>query len=550
MSDRMARKAGGKARSPQSGPGILIGAAAQDALRRGIASMVETVRPTLGPLPRTVAVLDVDSGRPVEVLDDAATILRRMIELPDPYVNMGAMILRHAVWKTYEAVGDGGAITAVLLQGIIRQLSPYIAAGGDPVALRRHLEHALVTASDALLRQARPLNGPDEIAGAALTMCHDPELARMLGEILEIIGPDGCLLVENGYAAGLTRQYVEGVHWNEGYCSPYFITDDDKQEVRLDGPMLLISDLALTEAEDLIPLLDRLVAAGCPGLLVIADQLSGSALSLLLANHRQGKLRSVAVRAPAEAPFRERILEDLAVLTGGRVVAAASGERAANLTLDDLGRANHVWVNSGNFGVYGGDADPSALRRRIAAVRAELATTTKADEVEQVRQRLGKLMGGVAILKVGADAEQEQQTRKALAERTVKALRLALADGVAPGGGAAYLACREALEVPAGSAEESVAFQALAAAIEEPLAVIAANAGFDAHAVVAQVRAGVAWSGFDACTGQVVDMWDAGILDPVPVLRKALETAVSGAVMTLISDVLVHKREPLTVAKP
>jgi chaperonin GroEL len=512
--------------------------------------MVDAVRPTLGPLPRTVAVLDVDSGRPVEVLDDAATILRRMIELPDPYVNMGAMILRHAVWKTYEAVGDGGAATAVLLRAIIRQLSPYIAAGGDPVALRLHLERALSVATDALCRQSRPLNGPDEIAGAALTICQDPELARMLGEILDIIGPDGCLLVENGYAPGLTRQYVEGVHWNEGYCSPYFITDDDKQEVRLDGPMILISDLPLTEAEELVPLLDRLVAAGCPGLLVIADQISGSALGLLLANHRQGTLRSAAVHAPAQAPFRARILEDLAVLTGGRVVTAASGERAANLTLDDLGRANHVWVNSGNFGIHGGDADPLMLRRRIADVRAELAATTKPEEVEQVRQRLGKLMGGVAILKVGADSESEQRPRKALAERTVKALRLALAAGVAPGGGAAYLACRDALQAPGGSDEERVAFQALAAAIEEPLSVIAANAGFDPYATVAQVHAAGAWSGFDANTGRVVDMWRAGIVDPVAVLRKALETAVSGAAMTLVSDVLVHKREPLAVAKP
>jgi len=238
------------------------------------------------------------------------------------------------------------------------------------------------------------------------------------------------------------------------------------------------------------------------------------------------------------------------VLSGGRVVTSASGECAANLSLDDLGRANHMWANSGNFGVHGGDADPIVLRRRIAEVKAELAATDKPEEREQVRQRLGKLMGGVAILYVGGNSEREQRTRKALAQRTVTALRLALAAGVAPGGGAAYLGCRPALRGVGGSSEERVAFRALEAALEEPLAVIASNAGFDRHAIIAQVQAGKPWCGFDAGTGRVVDMWHAGIVDPVPVLRKALEVAVSGAAMTLISDVLVHKRKPLTVARP
>jgi len=477
--------------------------------------MVVTVRPTLGPLPRTVAVLDVDSGRPIEVLDDAATILRRTIELPDPYVNMGAMILRHAVWQTYEAVGDGGATTAVLLQAIIRQVSPYIAAGGDPVALRRHLDRALAAATEALRQQSRPLDGQDEIAGAALAICHDPALAKMLGEILEIIGPDGCLLIENGYGAALTRQYVEGVHWNEGYRSPYFVTDKDAQEVRLDSPMILISDLRLTEAGELVPLLDRLVEAHCPSLLVIADEVSGSALSLLLANHRGGTLRSVAVRAPAQSPIRERILEDLAVLSGGRVITAAGGQRVADITLADLGRARHVWAKLLLANHRGGEADPILLRRRIKEVKAELAATEPGDEREQVRQRLGKLMGGVA-----------------------------------PGGGAAYLGCRDALRAPAASIEEKVAFQALEAALERPLAVIAASAGFDPHAVLAEVQAAPSWWGFDACAGEVVDMWRTGIVDPLPVLQKALEVAVSGAVMALSSEVLVHKRAPLAVAKP
>ena len=307
----------------------------------------------------------------------------------------------------------------------------------------------------------------------------------------------------------------KGFTGTQGTASPYFITDEEKQEVRLDGPMILISDLRLTEASDLVPLMDRLVAAGCPGLLVIADEVSGSALGLLVANHREGILRSVAVRAPGQAEVRARILEDLAVLTGGRVVTTAGGEQATNLTMDDLGRANHVWANSDNFGVYGGDSEPAALRRRIKEVRAELAATAKPDEGDVIRRRLGKLMGGVAILYVGGTSENEQRTRKELAKRTVTALRLALGSGVVPGGGAAYLGCRQALRGTAESVEEVAAFHALEEALQEPLAVIAANAGFDPHTTVADVAEGGGWRGFDAETGELVDAWDSGIVDPL-----------------------------------
>jgi chaperonin GroEL len=493
----------------------------------------------------------VNSGRPIEILDDAATILRRIIEIPDVYVNMGAMLLRHAVWKTFEAAGDGGATTAVLFQALVRALSPYVAAGGDPMALRAHLERGLAAATAALRAQARMLQGPDEIARAAETLCHDADLARMLGEIFDIVGTDGYVQVEQGYAPGLERQYVEGIHWNEGYLSAYFITDEATQEVRLELPMILISDLRITTAEELVPLLDRLVEIRCPSFMLIADEVSGSALGLLLANHRQGKLRSLAVKAPSHEPHRSRILQDLAVLTGGRVVTAASGQQAASISLEDLGRVRHAWANADNFGLYGGDADPTAVRRRIAEVKAELAATRNSDDQEQVRQRLGKLMGGVAILYVGAVTSGEQQTRKALAERTITALRSALNRGVAPGGGAAYLACQRALlqEIPASS-DARVAFQALASALEEPLAVIAANAGFEPSTAVAQVKAAPPWHGVDAHTGELVDLWASGIVDPVPVLQTALEVAVSGAAMTLGSDVLVHQRDPLKKARP
>ncbi len=536
---------------PTVPPGVLSGPAASIALRRGIDRMANAVRPTLGPSPRTVAVHDVRSGRPIEVLDDAATILRRIIEVPDPYVNMGAMMLRHSAWKTYEAVGDGSAITAVLFQALVRHLSPYVAAGGDPIALRRHLERGVAVVVEALQEQARMLEGPDEIARAAETLCHDPELAEMLGEIFDIVGTDGYLQVETAYAPGLERQYVEGIHWNQGYMSAYFINDEEKQEVRLEAPWVLISDLRITTADDLLPLLDRLVEAKCPGLVLIADEVTDSALGLLLANHRQGTLLSVAVKSPSFEPHRSRILQDLAVLTGGRVISEESGQRPASVDLAALGHVRHAWANAHNFGLYGGDADPAALRRRIVEVKADLAATTNDDDREQVRQRLGKLMGGVAVLYVGELTESQQNTRKAKAQRAVTALRLGLSRGVVPGGGAAYVACQKALQaIPISSTDERAAFEALAATLEEPLAAIATNIGMEPKTVVAQVKKGGPWDGFDARTGTIVDLWDAGIVDPLPVMQTALEVAVSGAVMTLGSDVLVHMRTPLKMARP
>ncbi len=539
-------------RRPSAGPGVLSGPPARAALRRGIDSLAEAVRSTLGPTARTVAVQDVLSGRPIEVLDDAATILRRIIEIPNHYTNMGAMMLRHATWKTFEAVGDGGATTAVLFQAIMRHTAPYVAAGGDPIALRHYLKQGLGVATAALQSQARPLDGLDEIARAAETLCHDPELAMMLGEVFDIIGTDGYLQIENGYAPHLERRYVEGVHWGEGYLSPYFTTDELAREARLELPLVLISDLHLTKAEQLVPLLDRLVEARCPGLLLIADEVSGEALQLLLTNHRQGVLRSIAVKAPSHEPYRARILADLAILTGGRVVTKESGQRAAQVALSDLGRVRQAWANDSNFGFYGGDAEPAASRQRIADVKAELAAATTEEDREQARQRLGKLVGGVAILYVGALTAGQQQTRKDLARRTATAMRLALRDGVVPGGGAAYLACQEALQARGESlsTDKRVVTRALSAALQEPLAAIAANAGYNQQTVVARVKDSPPWWGFDALTGQFTDMWSAGIMDSVTVLQTALESAVSGAAMALTSDVLVHMRAPLAKAKP
>lgn len=532
------------------GAGLLFFPQAHAALRQGVNRLADLVRPTLGPTPRCVAVANSFPNRSPEVLDDGATILRRTIQLSDPYANMGAMLLRHTVWQVHQAVGDGTATTAVLMQSIVNQAARYLAASGRVTSLRSGLEHGLSVILDTLRREARPLEGATSISRVAEALCHDPEMAELLGEIFDIVGADGYVQVEKGHTQHLERQYVEGVHWYEGYVSPYFITDSRKQEARLQEPAILISDLRLTAAEQLIPLLEQVAGTRRRSLLVVAEEISGSALALLVANHRAGNLRLLAVKAPSHGTHRAGILEDLAVLTGGRVVTQAAGEQAQNIALADLGHTRLAWANTGAFGILGGRGDPVELRRRIAHLRGEMASTPDNDDQAKLQERVSKLLGGVAILRVGATTKTELETRKARAERAVKALQLSLAGGVVPGGGGTFIACQLALQELAVSPDERHGLAVLARALEEPLRVIAGNAGHEPPTAVAQVKASPAGWGFDAQTGQAVDTWEAGILDPARVLETALEAAVSGAIMALSTDVLVHHREPEMAFEP
>ena len=536
-----------------SRPGLRFAPQAHAALRQGIDRLANVLRPTLGPVPRCVAVANSSPNQPPEILDDGATILRRVVQLPDPYINMGAMLLRHTLWRVHKEVGDGTATTAVLMQSMTSQAARYIAAGGDPMGVRRGLERGLAAVLPVLQSLARPLDGTGAIACLTEAVCHDPEMATVLGEIFDTVGPDGYVRVEDGHKRGLERKYVEGVHWNEGFFSPYFATDSRKQEARLDDPALLISDLPFTTAEQLVPLLEQAARANQRNLMLIAHEISGSALGLLVTNHRAGTLRVLGVRAPSAAFGRHQtgFLQDLAILTGGRFVTHAAGERAQDVSLADLGHARLGWATAIASGLLGGQGDPIKLRQRIAQLRGELKASTDSDDRARLRERLGKLMGGVAILQVGAATQTEQAARRAKAERAVTTVGRAMARGVVPGGGSAYLICQRALcDLSASSPDEEAGLKILRRALEEPLRVIAANAGHDPARVVSQVKSGHAGWGFDARSGQSVEMWPAGILDPVQVLQVALEAAVSGAVMALTTDVLVHHREPKMVFEP
>ncbi|MBA3946747.1 MAG: chaperonin GroEL [Herpetosiphonaceae bacterium] len=533
-----------------AGPGLLIGTEAHRALCSGIDRMANLVRPTLGPTPRHVAISPLSSGGMPEVLDDAATILRRVVQLPNPYVDMGAMLLRHTLHRTAEAVAEGTATTAVLMQAIVRHASRAIAAGCDPVAIRHGLESGLLAAVGALQQMARPLEGSTAITNAAGMLCQDRELARLLGEIFDIAGSDGLVYVEAKHTLGLERQYIEGLYWNEGLLSPYFITHVAKQEARLEEPALLLSDLRLTSAEELVPLLEQVVATGATTLLIVADELSGSALNLLVANHQAGILHCAAVKTPSYGQQRAAILEDLAILTGGRAIIAQAGASLNNVGPADLGHARLAWATAKAFGLRGGQGDRLQLRERIKTTKAELAHLTNTAARDDVRARLGKLLGGVAILQVGAVSEGALETAKAQAQRATTALRLALQGGVVPGGGRAFLLCHPAVQHVALAGDACYGRDALLHALAEPLLVIAHNAGYAGPTIVAQVTQAPADCGFDARSGQLVDVWRTGLLDPALVLIAALEAAVSGAVMALTTDVLVHRRQPPEVIEP
>jgi len=500
--------------------------------------LVNLLRPTLGPHPRVVALERVaQRDKAPEILDDGATILRRILQLPNRDMDMGAMLLRHALWQLHQEVGDGTATAAVLFQALLREGMRCVAAGNDPMRLRREIEQGLAAVCTSLRAMARPLEGESRIAQVAEALCQDRELALLLGEIFDIVGTEGYVRVEGGRHRGLEREYVEGVYWEGGWLSSSFVTDRVRQETVLNEPAILISDLHIMQADQLAPVMDRVVRAGIPSLLVIAGSVSDDALTILIANQKADKLGTLAVRAPSFGAQRTGILQDIAVLTGGAVFTSSTGAEIHSAQLEDLGRARRAWATRDYFGIVGGRGDARALRSRIQQVRGEIERSQDAHEQDNLRQRLGRLLGGVARLRIGAPTPAELEARKAVAERAVATLRRALQGGVVPGGGVALLACQPALQ-------ETVGSRILSRALEEPLRVIAGNAGYEPGTVVARVRASSPGWGFDARRGQIVDLWQEGILDPAVVLQAAVEVAVSGAVMALTTDVLVHRRRP------
>ena len=523
------------------------------ALLQGIRTITAAVRPTLGPPSFMVAIARHQSDRSPEILDDAGTIARRIIAIGDPDADMGAMLARHLLWRVRERAGDGAAAAAVILEALVNEGMRYLAAGGNAMSFRRYLNEGAQRISAELAPMAAPLEGQARLTSFARSVCADAELAGLMGEIFDIIGEYGRLEVRTAQGRRTDREYVEGMYWDSSPLHRGMVMRDQKARVDLEEPAILISNLEIDGARELLPVLTAAVEAGVRTLLLIVGGASTDALALLMANNDPPKLQIVAMKAPGVGPAQEGALEDLALLTGGRALRRETGDTLAGFRPDDFGHARRAWATHEFFGVIGSRGDPRALRRHVALLRDRYRQTKDREDRGRLRQRLGQLMGGSATLWLGATTETETEVRKALAERTAEALRGAILEGVVPGGGAALLACRPALQERARASQdpdERAAYRALMVALAAPMRTIIANAGGDPAAAMAEVERAGTGAGFDAVSGKVVDMAQAGILDAASVVREAWLGAVSTAAMALTVDVLIHRVKPEGAIEP
>ncbi len=528
---------------------LLFRRGARRALALGAETAARLVRPTLGPIARNVAIQPLTGDdRTPEFLDDAGTILRRVIELPDKWMNMGVMLIRQLAWRVKDEVGDGTATAVVIADAIARESFKYVEAGGNPMMIRRGVERGLVVALECLDEIKTPITSQEEITQVAVAATGDEEMGRLLGEMFDIVGAEGTISVEETQRAQMDRRYIEGVSWDKGFISPYMVTDQERMEANLDSPVILICDHWLKEAAQLVPLMQRLIAAGEKNLFIVGNDIEGDALSLLVTNKLHNRLTTVAVKAPGYGDRRGKILEDLAVLVNARVLSQEAGNLIEDVQLSDLGRAQRVWVNKDFFSIIGGAGDPQKLRDRIADVKKDIKWyKEKKEEYEfnKALERLGKLSGGAAVLTVGAASEADMKLLKLKAEDGVRTVRAAIEDGIVPGGGVALLACSDrVLGIPA-EGDERVGIQILARALEEPLRRIVINAGYEDAPVIAQIREAGPGFGYDVRYGAVVPMVEAGIYDPCRVVRCALETAVSGALMLITTETLILRRQTM-----
>lgn len=534
---------------------VVFQPAAYRGMQRGINQMVEAIRPTLGPLPRVVAVDRIADDKMPELLDNGGVIARRIIELPDRDADMGAMFVRQVLWRVHEQVGDGTATAAVLFQSVYNQGVRYIVSGGNAMQLRCYLEEGLRLILDELSGMTIPVAGKEKLAQVAETICYDPSLAKMLGEIFDIIGQYGRLDIRSGRSRGLEREYVEGMYWEGGVLSREMITDHAKLRTEMQNAAILISDLALEDPNQVVPVLETVSRTGNRALLIVASKLSDSVTALLLsANRNPDKFQIIAAKTSGlTSTDQAEAMEDLGVLTGGRLLVKVAGDTLSGFKLEDLGRARRAWADRNYFGIVGGKGDPRALRVHIANLRAAFGRATEAHARKTLQERIGKLLGGSATLWVGGATELEIEARKELAERTANALRGAVREGVVPGGGVSLLACRPALQRrldQSTDSDERAAYRVLIKAMEAPIRAILTNAGYDASEIMAEVKLAGAGHGFDVRSRQVTDMAQVGIWDAAAVLKAAVHGAVAGAALALTTDVLVHHKEPKQTMQP
>jgi chaperonin GroEL len=512
-------------------------------LARGIRTVVDAIRPTLGPFPRLTVLQGQVETRSPELLDDGALIARRIIELPDPDADVGAMLVRQALWRLHETVGDGTATAALVFEAAFSAGVRYIVAGGNAMRLRRSLERSAVQVLAALKAQARPVRGKAQLAGLAASLGADRELAPLLGEIFDIIGEHGPLQVQTGHGRGLEREYVEGMTWRTQRLGRATTA-----RVEMSRAAVLLSDLEIDDPRELGHALGQMAPTGQTRIVLVAARVGERALGVLAANPQ---LQVLLVKVPGlRSDDQADALQDLAALTGARALRAAAGDRLSAITADAFGQARLIWTTRDHFGVIGGGGDAKALRAHIRELKRSASAATDADIARRLGERMSRLLGGSATLLIGGATESALNARKATAERVAAALRGALRDGVLPGGGVAARRALAALRASSADPDDQAALRIVRQALLAPTRALLANAGEDPSAVLAELTQAGDGAGFDLRTRQVTDMAAAGVLDSAAAQIGAIRTGLLGAALALTIDVVIHRRQPPVASEP
>ena len=522
---------------------IKYGVEARKALEAGVNQLADTVRVTLGPKGRNV-VLDKSFGAPL-ITNDGVTIAKE-IELQDPYENMGAQLIKEVASKTNDVAGDGTTTATVLAQAMVNEGMKNLAAGANPIVLRKGMKKATDAAVEAIKRMSKPINGKEQIARVAAISASDDEVGTMVADAMEKVSKDGVITIEESKTMKTELDLVEGMQFDRGYLSAYMCTDMDKMEANLDDPYVLITDKKISNIQDLLPLLEQVVKMGAR-LLIIAEDVEGEALTTLIVNKLRGTFNVVAVKAPGYGDRRKEMLQDIAILTGGTVISEELGLDLKDATMEQFGRAKSVKVQKENTIIVDGMGDKDAISARVSQIRKQIEETTSDFDREKLQARLAKLAGGVAVIRVGAATETEMKEAKLRMEDALNATRAAVEEGIIAGGGSAYVhAAEEVKSVVDGlEGDEKTGARIILKALEAPLFHIVANAGLEGSVIVNKVKESSVGNGFDAYKEEYVDMIEAGILDPVKVTRSALQNATSVASTLLTTETVVANiKEP------
>jgi len=504
-------------------------------LKKGIDTLADAVKVTLGPRGRAVA-LDKKWGAPL-VIDDGVTIAKD-IELPDPFENMGVQLIKEAANKTNDACGDGTTTSTILAHSIISEGFKNIAAGANPLALKRGIEKATAAIIDELKRISTEVKGKEQIAQVGTITAKDTEIGDLIAEVMEKVGKDGVITVEESKGIKYETDYVEGMQFDRGYISPYFITNAERMETVIEDPYILITDKKISAVSDLLPALEKILQVS-KNLLIVAEDVDGEALATLVVNKLRGTLNVLAVKAPGFGDRRKAMLEDIATLTGGQVITEEKGRKLDSVTVEDLGRARRVTSDKDNTTIVEGKGSEEAIKARIKQIKAQIEETTSDFDREKLQERQAKLVGGVAVIKVGAATEVELKEKKHRVEDALSATRAAVEEGILPGGGVALLNALLVLDKLKVKGDEATGVNIMRKTVGEPIRWIAINSGRDGSVIMDAVKKSPPGVGYDATTDDFVNMVDKGIIDPTKVVRSALENAASIAVMVLITDSLV-----------